>query len=184
MQPDAPGELRIGMLTPIRSASHKRPAMNEPLLPLPGLSPVAGRSVKACVDDGSLSSDAGVLVQREVERRPDVAERLAGCLKDPRDPALITHALADMVCFRMLTIAAATMPRACGPIPCSGCAGDRALRPFSGLSADDLAAGEHGRRARPCCASEAPRWSASTGRQLARTKPSCASSRRIPRLAT
>ncbi len=65
--------------------------MDDLTLPLPGLSPVAGRPVKACFDGGSLSSDAGVLVLREVEGRLDVAERLARCLDDPRDPALITH---------------------------------------------------------------------------------------------
>ena len=80
--------------------------MDDPTLSLPGLSPVAGRPVKACFDGGTLSSDAGVLVLREVEKRLEVAERLAGCLDDPRDPALITHTLADMVRFRMLMIAA------------------------------------------------------------------------------
>ena len=71
--------------------------MDDPTLPLAGLSPVAGRTVKACFDGGSLSSDAGVLVLREVERRFGVAERLARCLNDPRDPALVTHSLADTV---------------------------------------------------------------------------------------
>ena len=80
--------------------------MDDLTLPLPGLSPVAGRPVKACFDGGSLSSDAGVLVLREVEGRLGVAERLARCLDDPRDPALITHSLADMIRFRLLMIAA------------------------------------------------------------------------------
>ncbi len=80
--------------------------MDDLTLPLPGLSSVAGRPVKACFDGGSLSSDAGVLVLREVEGRLDVAERLARCLDDPHDPALITHSLADMIRFRMLMIAA------------------------------------------------------------------------------
>ena len=43
-----------------------------------------------------------MLVLREVEGRLGVAE----CLDDPRDPALITHSLADMVRFRLLMIAA------------------------------------------------------------------------------
>jgi len=51
--------------------------MGDPTFPLPGLSPVAGRSVKACFDGGALSSDAGVLVLREIENRLGVAERLA-----------------------------------------------------------------------------------------------------------
>ena len=80
--------------------------MDDPTLPLPGLSPIAGRSVKACFDGGSLSSDAGVLVLREIESRLGVAERLARCIADPRNPDLITHSLADMIRFRMMMIAA------------------------------------------------------------------------------
>src|ERR1700712_2102153 len=80
--------------------------MDDLTLPLSGLSPVAGRPVKACFDGGTLSSDAGVLVLREVEGRLGVAERLARCLDDRRDPALITHSASDMIRFRMLMIAA------------------------------------------------------------------------------
>ena len=80
--------------------------MDDPTLPLPGLSPVAGRSVKACFDGGSLAADAGVLVLRELENRLRVADRLARCLDDMRNPDLITHSLADMIRFRMMMIAA------------------------------------------------------------------------------
>jgi hypothetical protein len=51
--------------------------MNEPTLPLPGLSPVAGKSVVAKFDGGLLSSDAGVLALRAVENRLRVADRFA-----------------------------------------------------------------------------------------------------------
>jgi hypothetical protein len=74
--------------------------------PLPGLSPVTGKSVVACFDGGPLSSDGGLLVLQEVKRRLGVAARLAGCLKDPRDPSHIVHALSDIIGFRMLAIAA------------------------------------------------------------------------------
>ena len=57
--------------------------MNDPTLPLPGLSPVLGKPIVARFDGGPLSSDAGVLVLREVEQR-----------------------LGDMIRFRMLMIAA------------------------------------------------------------------------------
>ena len=80
--------------------------MEDPTLPLPGLSPVAGCPLKACFDGGTLSSYAGVLVLREVEGRLKVPEHLARCLDDPRDPALITHALGDTIRFLMLMIAA------------------------------------------------------------------------------
>ena len=56
------------------------------MLPLPGLSPVAGKSVVAKFDGGRLSSDGGMLVLREVEQRLGVADRLAACIDDPRAP--------------------------------------------------------------------------------------------------
>lgn len=76
------------------------------MLPLPGLSPVSGKSVVARFDGGTVSSDAGVVVLREVEARLRVAERLAACIDDPRDPDLIVHTLPDMIRFRALMIAA------------------------------------------------------------------------------
>ena len=42
--------------------------MVDPTLPLPGLSPVAGKEVVARFDGGRLSSDGGLLVVREIER--------------------------------------------------------------------------------------------------------------------
>ena len=61
--------------------------MNETTPLLPGLSPVGGKVVAARFDGGALSSDAGLLALREVERRLDVAGRLAACIDDPRDPS-------------------------------------------------------------------------------------------------
>ena len=75
--------------------------MDDFTLSLPGLSPVAGRPVKACFDGGSPPSDAGVLVLREVEGLRGVAKRLARCLDDPRDPARIIHSLADIIPMRL-----------------------------------------------------------------------------------
>ena len=80
--------------------------MNDPTLPLFGLSPVSGKTVIAKFDGGLLSSDGGVLLLREIEQRLRVAERLAGCIRDPRDPDLVTHALADIIRFRLLMIGA------------------------------------------------------------------------------
>jgi len=73
---------------------------------LPGLSPVTGKPVHVAFDGGRLTSDAGVLVLAEIERRLGIAERLARCLADPRDPARVRHGLAEMIRFRALLIAA------------------------------------------------------------------------------
>jgi len=80
--------------------------MNDPMLPLPGLSPVSGKKVVARFDGGLLSSDGGVLALREIEQRQRVAQRMAACIRDPRAPEQITHPLADIIRFRLLMIAA------------------------------------------------------------------------------
>jgi hypothetical protein len=73
---------------------------------LPGLSPVAGKPVHIAFDGGRLTSDGGILLLAEIERRLGIAERLARCLEDPRAPARVTHQLAEMIRFRALLIAA------------------------------------------------------------------------------
>jgi hypothetical protein len=73
---------------------------------LPGLSPVCGKPVHVAFDGGQLTSDAGVLVLAEIDRRLGISERLAGCLEDGRDPERVRHSFADMIRFRALMIAA------------------------------------------------------------------------------
>ena len=60
------------------------PAEVDLTLPLPGLSPVCGKPVVARFDGGRLSSDAGVLLLAEIERRHGIADRLARCLEGGR----------------------------------------------------------------------------------------------------
>jgi hypothetical protein len=71
-----------------------------------GLSPVQGKAVVARFDGGRLSSEGGLLVLREIERRLGLADRLAGCLKDRRMPEKVVHRLAEIIRFRLLMIAA------------------------------------------------------------------------------
>ena len=63
------------------------------------------KKVTAAFDGGLISSDGGLVLLREAERRIGLAELLANCLRDRRDPALVTHGLAEMLRFRMLAIA-------------------------------------------------------------------------------
>ena len=69
-------------------------------------SAVAGKALRATFDGGRPTSDAGVLVLAEIERRLKIAERLARCLADPRAPERVRHTLVDMIRFRILLIAA------------------------------------------------------------------------------
>src|SRR5271166_1051912 len=73
---------------------------------LPGLSPVANKTIVARFDGGHLSSDGGLLALREIERRLGIAGHLAGCISDPRVPEQVTYQLDEIVRFRMLMIAA------------------------------------------------------------------------------
>ena len=73
---------------------------------LPGLSPVAGKPVQVTFDAGRLTSDGGVLMLAEIERRLEIAERLARCIEDPRAPERVEHGLAEMIRCRALLIAA------------------------------------------------------------------------------
>jgi Transposase DDE domain group 1 len=75
-------------------------------LVLPGSSSIAGKEVRTTFDGGRLTSDAGVLVLAEIERRLGTAERLARCIEDPRAPERVHHTLTDMIRFRVLLIAA------------------------------------------------------------------------------
>jgi Transposase DDE domain group 1 len=73
---------------------------------LPGLSPVHGKPGSRRFRWRRLTSDSGVLVLAEIERRLGLAERLARCIEDPRAPERVRHGLAEMIRFRVLMIAA------------------------------------------------------------------------------
>jgi len=75
------------------------------LLPF-SLPAVCRKKVSVAFDGGLLSSDGGVMVLRDVERRLGLADRLAGCLRDRRDPARIDHDLVALLRLRMFLIAA------------------------------------------------------------------------------
>jgi len=80
--------------------------MNDPTLPLEGLSPMNGKASVARFDGGSLSSDSGLIALAEVEKRFRVAATLAACIAEPRRPEMVSHRLDEMIGFRMCMIAA------------------------------------------------------------------------------
>lgn len=78
--------------------------MNEDTLFLPGLSPVESLEIHARFDGGALSSDGGVLILREIEKRLNFAGALASCLHDERDAARIIHDHTTMIRARTFAI--------------------------------------------------------------------------------
>ena len=73
---------------------------------LPGLPAVAGKPVHVAFDGGRLTSDGGILLLAAIEQRLKIADRLAACIEDPRDPDRVRHELAEMIRYRALLIAA------------------------------------------------------------------------------
>ena len=74
--------------------------------PLPFDLPAVDRK-KLTVDfnGGNQSSDAGLLLLREAERKLGVCRRLAAAMPDRRDPDRILHAMFEMVIARVSAIA-------------------------------------------------------------------------------
>ena len=63
------------------------------------------RRIVADFDGGRLTSDAGGLLLREVDRRLGLTAGLAECIADQRDPAKITHDLRTLLSQRVFGIA-------------------------------------------------------------------------------
>ncbi|MEO5756028.1 MAG: IS1380 family transposase [Mesorhizobium sp.] len=102
---------------------------------LPFSFPAVGRKkITAAFDGGRITSDGGVMLLAAAERRLHLADRLAAAIQDPRDPARVTHAMADILRARIFAIACGyedandldrlrTDPAfklACGQLPDSG----------------------------------------------------------------
>jgi hypothetical protein len=73
---------------------------------LPGLSPVAGKSLTADRKAGNVSSNGGLVLLREAALRLGIAKRFAKWVPDNRNPHLVTHTIESMVLARMMMIAA------------------------------------------------------------------------------
>ena len=74
------------------------------LLPF-DLPAVQRKNVTADFAGGLISSDGGLVLLRAAERRLGLAEALAGCIRDWRDPVRTVHTLPAMLRFRMFAIA-------------------------------------------------------------------------------
>ena len=66
---------------------------------------LGSRQVVASFDGGRLSSDAGVLLLRDLDRSLGLTRKLAACFVDRRDPDLITHSVRTLLAQRVLGLA-------------------------------------------------------------------------------
>src|SRR5260370_10574047 len=95
---------------------------------------VERKKVTAAFDGGRLSSDGGVMLVSQEERRLGLAVRLAAVIPDERDASRVLHRLADILRARIFTIACGyedgddldrlrgdpTFKLACGRLPDTG----------------------------------------------------------------
>ncbi len=68
---------------------------------------VGRRTVVAAFDGGTLTSDGGLLLLSEVERRRGILRGFAACFQDQRNPAYVEHRLEELVRQRVLGLALA-----------------------------------------------------------------------------
>src|SRR5262245_6307510 len=57
---------------------------------------VASKKITAAFDGGRITSDGGVMVLAQAERRLAIAEKLAAVIADPRDPLRLVHRLPQI----------------------------------------------------------------------------------------
>jgi len=75
---------------------------NDLLFDLPS---VSRKKVSAAFDGGRITSDGGVMLLAQADRRIGIVDRIARLIGDPRDPALVTHSVASILRARVLAIA-------------------------------------------------------------------------------
>jgi hypothetical protein len=56
-------------------------------------------------DGGTISSDAGGVLLREVEKQCGILKQVAGCFRDYRDPERIEHSVEELIKQRVYAIA-------------------------------------------------------------------------------
>jgi hypothetical protein len=75
-------------------------------IPLPfDLPAVARKKVSAAFDGGRITSDGGVMLLAQAERRLAIADQLARVIPDGRDADRVVHLLPDILRARILAIA-------------------------------------------------------------------------------
>lgn len=72
----------------------------------PALKRLRRQAVEVDFDGGTLTSDGGLVLLREVDRKLDLIRRVAECIPDPRDPFHTTHSQTEILTSRIFGIAA------------------------------------------------------------------------------
>ena len=65
--------------------------------------PLGQRQVQGRFDGGAITSDAGGLLLRALEKRAGILVRFAGCFRDHQKPSQVEHAVRGLVAKRFCT---------------------------------------------------------------------------------
>jgi Transposase DDE domain group 1 len=96
----------LGVEAILSTPTHRAtPAMSDDTILPFGFPAIDRKKLIAAFDGGRITSDGGVLLLGVVERRLGIATRLAGLIAEPRNPACVTHSVADILRARILAIA-------------------------------------------------------------------------------
>jgi Transposase DDE domain group 1 len=88
------------------TAIEERQTLMDEDIPLPfDLPAVARKKVSAAFDGGRITSDGGVMLLAQAERRLGIADRLARIIPDGRDASRVVHLLPDILRARIFAIA-------------------------------------------------------------------------------
>jgi hypothetical protein len=119
---------RIRLLKPTLCRIEARhPAMTDDNLLSFSFPAVQRRKITAAFDGGRISSDGGVMLLAQADRRLGIADRLARVIPDGRDQDRVTHLLPDILRARISPSPAAMKT----PTTSTGCA---PIRPSSWLA--------------------------------------------------
>ncbi len=67
------------------------------------VSPVSGKKVQLDFNGGSVTSNAGVLLLSETERRLGIIDSVVDCIPDKRRPYSVEHSLKELVSQRVFS---------------------------------------------------------------------------------
>ncbi|MBK8973441.1 MAG: transposase [Hahellaceae bacterium] len=68
-------------------------------------SPLKKRQIQADFSGGHITSDAGLLLLREIDRRCRLTQDVAACLEDSRQAGKVKHELVDLIRQRVYGLA-------------------------------------------------------------------------------
>src|SRR6202790_671524 len=85
--------------------TEERQTVMDEYIPLPfDLPAVARKKVSAAFDGGRITSDGGVMLLAQAERRLGIADQLARVIPDERDADRVVHLLPDILHARIFPI--------------------------------------------------------------------------------